>query len=180
MPRDDDVIARAKAGEEEAWRELYLRHAHRLVALMRIVPTGDGAASEDDIAAYAWLQAAEHIADFSGTVDSFGGWLFSIARNRRARTRQRAMHSAAPIAVGSAQDLGESAYAGAVVEDQHLGEVADRLRVLPEKQRQVIALMDVLGYGVSDTAVALGMNATAVRVNRHRGLARLRSVTDQR
>jgi RNA polymerase sigma-70 factor (ECF subfamily) len=47
---------------------------------------------------------------------------------------------------------------------------------LPERERQVVACIDVVGLDVASTAAALGMNATAVRVARHRGLRRLRSL----
>lgn len=174
MARDDDVIARAKAGDEQAWTELYLLHASRLVALMRLVPSGDGASDHEDAAAYAWLQAADKIADFHGTADAFGGWLYKIARHQSSRTRRRASHAATPVAAGAGADLPSSAYFDQS-ELEQIRAVVERLAILPEKQRQVVSFIDVLGYDVVATASALGMSATAVRVNRHRGLSRLRA-----
>ena len=46
----------------------------------------------------------------------------------------------------------------------------------PERERQVVACIDVVGLDVASTAAALQMKATAVRVARHRGLRRLRSL----
>lgn len=174
MAADDDVIARAKAGDEQAWRELYLLHAGRLVALMRLVGAGDGALDHEDAAAFAWLQAADKIADFHGSGSAFGGWLYTIARNQTARTRRRASHAGAAIPVGAVADLPVSAVLHES-ETEQLESVAERLAILPAKQRNVIALMDVLGYDTAATATALGMSTSAVRVNRHRGLARLRT-----
>jgi RNA polymerase sigma-70 factor (ECF subfamily) len=39
----------------------------------------------------------------------------------------------------------------------------------------VIACIDVVGLGIEATSQALGLSPSAVRVNRHRGLAKLRS-----
>ena len=178
--RDDDVIALAKQGDSEAWRHLYSLHASRLSALMRLVPTGDPAIANEDLVAHAWLTAADRIATFTGDTDSFGGWLYAIARNQGSHARRKSGHVAAPIATGgnmelavdagSAVDLAE--HAGA--EFEQIAWVRDVLSVLPPKQRDVIACTDVVGLGIEATARALGLSASAVRVNRHRGLARLR------
>src|SRR5680860_595637 len=69
---DDDVIVRAKSGDESAWRELYEAHAGRLQAWLRSRPSGDSAEDSDDVAATSWLTAADKIADFHGSTDDFG------------------------------------------------------------------------------------------------------------
>lgn len=178
--RDDDIIALAKEGDADAWRHLYRLHASRLTALMRLVATGDNAVADDDLVAHAWLTAADKIATFSGDSDAFGGWLYAIARNQGSHARRKAGHAAAPIATGSsielAADLGA---AGGVVEQagaeaERISWVRHVLSTLPPKQRDVIACIDVVGLSIEATGVALGMSSSAVRVNRHRGLARLR------
>lgn len=178
--RDDDVIALAKEGDADAWRQLYRLHASRLAALMRLVPTGDPAVANEDLVAHAWLTAADRIATFSGDSDAFGGWLYAIARNQGAHARRKSGHAAAPIATGSSMELaadtgsagGLAEHAGAEVE--RIDWVRDVLSGLPPKQRDVIACVDVVGLGIEATSQALGLSPSAVRVNRHRGLARLR------
>lgn len=177
--RDDDVIAQAKTGDAEAWRQLYRLHASRLSALMRVVATGDNAVENEDLAAHAWLTAAERISTFNGDSDAFGGWLYAIARNQGSHARRKAQHAATPVAVGGnielATDFGEDAlieHAGA--ETERIAWIRQMLSVLPEKQREVVACLDVVGMDIDATAKALGMSASAVRVNRHRGLAKLR------
>lgn len=176
---DDDVIALAKKGDAEAWRQLYRLHASRLSALMRVVATRDSAIAHDDLAAHAWLTAAERIASFNGDSDSFGGWLYAIARNQGSHARRRAQHSATPVSVGSnielATEFGEGELVEAAgAEAERISWIRDVLSVLPEKQRDVVACLDVVGMDIETTAMALGMSASAVRVNRHRGLAKLR------
>jgi RNA polymerase sigma-70 factor (ECF subfamily) len=48
------------------------------------------------------------------------------------------------------------------------------LAALPQREREVVACMDVVGLDTASAATALGISAVAVRVARHRGLARLR------
>ena len=178
--RDDDVIALAKQGDAEAWRQLYRLHASRLSALMRVISTGDNAVENEDLAAHAWLTAADRISTFTGDSDAFGGWLYAIARNQGSHARRKASHSAAPIATGSSIELAADFAAAAGVaeeagaEAERISWVRDVLSELPRKQRDVIACVDVVGMGIEATSVALGMSASAVRVSRHRGLAKLR------
>lgn len=178
MTCDDDLIAAAKTGDQQAWKELYLLHASRLVALLRLVPTGDSAHDHEDLAAFAWLQAANKITSFTGTADAFGGWLYTIARNQGAHTRRRASHPAAATPAGGSGDLLDTGVELTPTESDQIRSIADRLSVLPEKQRQIVALIDVLGYDTSAAATALGMTNTAVRVNRHRALTKLRAAAD--
>lgn len=182
--RDDDVIALAKEGDAEAWRHLYRLHAGRLEALMRLVPTGDSAITNEDLVAHAWLTAADRIATFTGDSDAFGGWLYAIARNQGAHARRRANHAATPRASGSSIELAADAVTAAGLaepagaEFERISWIRDLLSTLPRRQRDVIACIDVVGMGIEATAHALGLSPSAVRVNRHRGLARLRKALD--
>ncbi len=58
------------------------------------------------------------------------------------------------------------------------GELSERmavlLRVLPEKQREILLLRVVVGLSAEETAEAVGSTPGAVRVAQHRALARLR------
>jgi RNA polymerase sigma-70 factor (ECF subfamily) len=58
------------------------------------------------------------------------------------------------------------------------GELSERmaqlLRVLPEKHREIVVLRVVVGLSAEETAEAVGSTPGAVRVVQHRALARLR------
>ena len=88
---DDELIARAKQGDPDAWRVLYRTHAGRLVVWLGTRPSGDSAAAPEDIAAEAWLVAAQKVADFTGSTSAFAGWLFGIARNLSDTTARRSV-----------------------------------------------------------------------------------------
>lgn len=182
--RDDDVIALAKQGDAEAWRQLYRLHASRLSALMRVVNTRDNAVANEDLSAHAWLVAADRISSFTGDSDAFGGWLYAIARNQGSHTRRKATHAASPIAAGDNIELahlGDDMAADDVgAEAERISWIRDLLSSLPTKQREVVACLDVVGLDIETTARALGMSSSSVRVNHHRGLARLRKTLGSR
>ena len=176
MGGDDDRIRRAKRGEGDAWRELYRAHAGRLLVWLRAVSSGDAALGPEDVAAESWTTAASRIADFQGTAQEFGGWLFGIARrhaaNDRRRAGRRATYGADPA------DL-EAAAAPAMPPTDDVDRIAWvrwLLADLPRREREVVGCIDVIGLDVAATASALGMTATAVRVAHHRGLRRLRAL----
>lgn len=170
MRSDDDLVAAAKSGDPDAWRELYRAHAGRLVLWLETRATGLDE-SADDLAAESWLVAAQKIADFHGTSSEFAGWLFGIARNHTANSRRRSGRRHAANAAITAYDHSvpgpESAYAGAEW-------VREALQGLPDRERDVVTCLEVLGLDITATAEALGISAVAVRVARHRGLKKLR------
>ena len=168
MTTDDDVVAAAKRGDSDAWRELYRAHASRLVVWLRGRPSGEE--SPEDIASGAWLVAAEKIAGFEGTSEEFAGWLFGIARNLSANAHRRSVRrDRIPV------DNGATGTVPGPEPDTTSGDWARRLlATLPERERDVVTCREVLDMDVPATATALGISAVAVRVAHHRALKRLR------
>ncbi|MCW2851774.1 MAG: sigD 2 [Nocardioides sp.] len=174
MPHDDDQMTRAKTGDPDAWRELYRAHAGRLVVWLGTRPHGDTAVAPEDVAAEAWLVAAQRVADFTGTSEQFAGWLFGIARNlastndRRSRRRRTDPGLPETLEPPTSDTIGEA---------DGRDWVRRALTQLPPRERDVVACIDGVGLDVAATARALGMSAVAVRVAHHRGLQRLRAVS---
>ncbi|GAB3865655.1 RNA polymerase sigma factor [Nocardioides maradonensis] len=170
MHVDDAIVAAAKAGDPDAWRALYRAHAGRLLVWLESRSTGAGDAP-DDIAAAAWLVAAEKVADFTGSSDEFAGWLFGIARNFGLNTRRRDARRAMSDA---AQPVDEGVVPGPEVTLAESDWVRRTLAGLPDRERDVLTCMEVLELDAAATSEALGISAVAVRVARHRGLKKLR------
>jgi RNA polymerase sigma-70 factor (ECF subfamily) len=170
---DDDLMARAKRGDEAAWAELYAANAGKLGYWLRHRPCADVAAHPEDLAAEAWLRAAERIADFRGSASDFTGWLFQIARMTSANAHRRTTRRATtPVAVD------DSELWGATVDGSALVDGADWIRrliaTLPAREAEVVLCLDVIGLDGATTSAALGISSAAVRVSHHRGLRRLR------
>jgi RNA polymerase sigma-70 factor (ECF subfamily) len=171
MSGDDALVVRARAGDPGAWGELYRAHAGRLLVWLRHLAPADAVAGAEDLAADAWLTAAEKIAGFAGSDDEFVGWLFGIARNHAANARRRSLRRA----TDPKDDLDDTLVLPAH-EDRLAGKdwVRRALQGLPVREREVVACTEVIGLDVASTSAALGISAVAVRVARHRGLSRLR------
>jgi RNA polymerase sigma-70 factor (ECF subfamily) len=174
---DDDLVRRAKTGDEDAWRELYRAHAGRLVVWLRTLAGGDAAISPEDLAAEAWLTASGKITGFEGTGSEFAGYLFGIARNLAANDRRRVgRRHTSGVDPADLTELAAASEPHQEVDDQAW--VRWKLSTLPPREREVLACLEVVGLDVATTATALGLTPTAVRVARHRGLRRLRSAVD--
>jgi RNA polymerase sigma-70 factor (ECF subfamily) len=169
---DDELVARAKRGDAEAWRALYRDHAGRLLVWLGTRPLGDAAVTAEDLAAETWLVAAEKIHSFHGDAGEFAGWLFGIARklggNVHRRSRRRRTDPA------DLQDLDHHpTIPGPDVEYAVKDGVLRLLASLPPRERDVVGCREVVGLDVEATATALGISSVAVRVAHHRGLRRL-------
>jgi RNA polymerase sigma-70 factor (ECF subfamily) len=167
---ESSVVALARAGEAAAWRDLYDRHAGRLLLWLRQLPSGDPSADHEDLAMEAWAVAASRIADFTGGDDDFGGWLFTIARNHLLNARRKV----ARRATYSTADLPEVPVPAETAAVDHHDAVRRALAALPTREGEVIACMDVVGLDLATTAQVLGVKRPAARMARTRGLARLR------
>ncbi|GAB2876944.1 RNA polymerase sigma factor [Nocardioides pacificus] len=169
---DDDVVTRAKAGDPEAWRELHRTHAGRLIAWLATRSSGDSMVGPEDVAAEAWLVAAAKIADFDGTSEQFAGWLFGIARKVGGSIRRRSERRR--TYPGEVEDQMPSTPDPTVALDGQ-DWVRHAIASLPPRERDVVGLVDGLGFDNQAAAAVLGISPVAVRVARHRGLRRLRN-----
>ena len=137
----DDLVARAQAGDQMAFRDLYRQHAGRVYALcLRL--TGDSYAAEErtqDVFVRLW----DKLRLFRGE-SAFSSWLHRLAVNvvmNEHRTTASVVSFAAFEAAFRAMSL-------------------DRERAiaeLPDGAREVFVLYDVEGYGHSEIATLTGI-----------------------
>ena len=166
----DDVLSRARSGDETAFLRLW-DHLHpRLLRYLRVL----GCDEADDVASETWLQAVRDLSRFDGGADDFRGWLFRIGRHRaidasRARIRsQRRLQTAAAAPVVDPSP----------VEDEVLDGLSTRQAVavvagLSRDQAEVVALRIIAGLDTAAVADMLGKSPGAVRIALHRGLRTL-------
>jgi RNA polymerase sigma-70 factor (ECF subfamily) len=173
---DDDVIAAAKQGDQEAWRTLYAHVGGRLVAWVAAQSVIDAALDAEDVANETWLTAARRVAEFTGDRDAFAGWLFVIARNITVNANRRSLRR---DTMPTAQDPRElTAHQSEDVGDATASrdQVRRLLAMLTERERDVVACIDVAGLDAGTTGHVLGISRTSVRVAHHRAIKRLQSL----
>lgn len=76
---DNDIIALYKAGNKEAFTNLYERYIQRIYRFV-FYKTWSNDVTEDIVSA-AFIKAYERIGTFDETKGSFSQWLYAIARN---------------------------------------------------------------------------------------------------
>jgi RNA polymerase sigma-70 factor (ECF subfamily) len=174
QPDDDELVARARRGDRDAYGELVWRHQDNVYSLaMRLV----GPDLAADVAQEALIRAWRALPRFRGEA-SFATWLHRITVNAAWTQRKRAArHQGAPL-----EDRFEDEGPGPEV----AGEMADlrsRLRAaigrLSPGQRTVLVLRDVEGWSHAEVAGELGITQPTAKVRLHRARKRLRVLLEE-
>lgn len=169
-------------GEPDACTCLVKRFAPLVYAeALRIVGDADEA---EGVLQLTFIKACEKIGSFEGR-SGLGTWLYRIAANEglmALRRRKRAMESIDDIAETiRPEDLPQNPHswpidpAGAALDSELRIQIAAALSALPERLRSVFVLREIAGLSTEETAAALELGASAVKVRLHRARLRLRA-----
>ncbi len=170
------LIARVLAGESELFHEL-IRPYERLVYVTIFAILKNEAEAEDG-AQETMISAFRNLKSFRGEA-KFSTWLVTIAMNE-ARKRLRKAKAAAEDSLDDPAEEGEGDFTPAVLTDwreiplealerKELKEkLQEAVKLLPEKYREVFVLRDIEELNQEETAAALGINVTLVKVRLHR------------
>lgn len=181
---DRELVSLARTGDYAAFESLVSKYERRVYGLaMRIVGRRHDA---EEVVQQTFLSVVEHLAEFRQEA-TFYTWLMRIATNHAlALLRKRTVRAAAPLESG---DRGEG-YAdvphpdfiapwretpdqiAARRETQEL--LAQALAELDEKYRVVFVLRDVEGLSTAETAAALDITESNVKVRLLRARLMLR------
>lgn len=173
--REAALIAAILAGEREKFHDL-IRPYERQVYLTSLSLVKDEAEAED-VAQEAILRAYRKLASFRGDA-KFSTWLIAITLNE-ARTRLREEKRAALDSLEN-QIEKEGDYTPAVLTDwrevpsdalerkEICALIQQAVAALPDTFREVVILRDMEELSVRDTAQALGISISLVKVRLHR------------
>ncbi|OCB30109.1 RNA polymerase subunit sigma-70 [Mycobacterium malmoense] len=161
----------------------------------------DSATVAEEAVQEAWLQVLQSADSFEGR-SSVGTWLFGIVKNTASRHRRREsrirdhevlsaddvdplvgrMHPAGHPDAGhwsvppSQRFLPEDH----TVENELIGHVRTALHALPERQRQLVILRDIVGASAEEAAELLELTAEGQRALLYRGRGNLRNELEKR
>ncbi|KOV84379.1 RNA polymerase sigma factor SigD [Nocardia sp. NRRL S-836] len=170
----DAYVAEAIAGDRRAVNRL-LASIRPLVVRYCRARVGRSATTADDVAQDVCVAVLTALPSYREQGRPFLAFVYGIAAHKVVDAhRAAARNRAEPV-----PELPEATDGGAGPEQQTLqGELSNRmgllLRVLPEKQREILVLRVVVGLSAEETAEAVGSTPGAVRVAQHRALTRLR------
>jgi len=149
----DELVRRAQAGDQAAFRDLYHQLAGRVYALcLRL--TGDAGAAEErtqDVFVRAW----DKLRSFRGE-SAFSSWLHRLAVNvvmNEQRTRSRREKRVTPVADPEALERGQGGEGNAGLNI----DLERAIATLPEGAREVFVLYDIEGYSHAEIAELTGI-----------------------
>jgi RNA polymerase sigma-70 factor, ECF subfamily len=170
------LISRILAGETELFHEL-IRPYERLVYVTIFAILKNETEAEDG-AQETMISAFRNLKSFRGEA-KFSTWLVTIAMNE-ARKRLRKTKVAKEDSLDEPPEETEGDFTPAVLTDwreiplealerKELKEkLQEAVKTLPEKYREVFVLRDIEEFNQEETAAALGINTTLVKVRLHR------------
>jgi RNA polymerase sigma-70 factor, ECF subfamily len=165
------LVARASAGDLDAFRELYEQNVAVVVGFLH---RRVWASEVEDLTADTFCRAFERISGYEWRGVPFRAWLLRIAFNlvvgraRKKSSTEMVMADPPPVATGTAED--------AALRHLEAGELLASLDRIPEAQRGVLELRFLEDLSVAETAEVLGSSEEAVRALTYRALRSLRGV----
>ncbi len=189
-PSDEQLVARAKAGDRSAFDALVIRYKDRIFNLC-LRKLGD-AEEALDASQEAFLKAYRALGAFEGK-SQFYTWLFRIAlnasftrRTRRAREREVVPASLERSARGDAGADGEPAARAVDPPDprpdpremtlaaERAAVVEEAIASLPEDLKGIVLLRDIEGLAYEEIAEVLDIPLGSVKSRLHRARLVLR------
>jgi RNA polymerase sigma-70 factor (ECF subfamily) len=181
---DLPLVERAKSGDFAAFEELVGRFQQRVFGLaFRMLGHREDA---EDVVQKCMLSLVEHLDDFRGE-SLVSTWILRIAANHALKVlRGRKAKSTVPLKLPGDEDsyaslphpefIAEWKYDPAeLAENREAKELAEAaVRELDDKHRSVFVLRDVEGLSVRETAEALGISESNVKVRLLRARLKLR------
>jgi RNA polymerase sigma-70 factor (ECF subfamily) len=154
------AVARAKEGDRDALRLLYIRYSDNVYGYVRSIVRDDKEA--EDITQHVFMKLITVIVKYDDRGVPFSGWLLRLARNAALDhlRRRRATPTEEVYGADSHHDEGELDRARSL----HVA-----LATLPDEQRDVMIMRHVVGLSPPEIAVQMGRSESSVHGLHHRG-----------
>jgi RNA polymerase sigma factor (sigma-70 family) len=177
-PPDVELVGRVTTGDRAAFGELYDRYAKPAYSLARRICVDPDLA--EDVVQEAFLVLWRNPAGYDRSRGGFGTWLMTVVHHRavdavrRENTQRRRnvplTDEVSEWNVPHADGADHAALTGVVG-----AEVRAALKLLPEDQRQVIALAYLGGYTQIEVAALTGIPLGTVKSRTFAAIRRLRT-----
>jgi len=181
-PGETVALARARAGDRDAYAHLVSRHAPAALRTAALLGAGPDA---EDVVQEAFLKAFLALGRFRED-SPFRPWLLQIVANqtrnlhrssgRRLARERTAWHQVRPLLLVGQHDADPASVA---LTGERRRQLVTALGLLSEPHRQVLTCRYLLELDEAETAAVLGWARGTVKSRTHRALARLQTVLDR-
>jgi RNA polymerase sigma-70 factor (ECF subfamily) len=169
---DEEVLARASAGDRDAFGMLYERYVDRIFNYV-YYRTGNVNDAED-LTARVFQRAMNHIVNYTDRGVPFSAWLYRIAHNLVANWhRDRSRRQEIPISDAPLIAKGDAPEASLVHNEQQES-LLRLIRSLPDERQTLLILKFVEHYSNAEIGAIMGRSEGAVKSLYHRTLLALR------
>ena len=169
MNSDSQLVARAHAGDQEAFAELFHRHSDHVFRLALSILGQGFAAEAEDVAQEVFLKVHHALSSFRGE-SQVSSWMYRItfnhAVNVKSRARFRRPHlDDTVLSHAVATEPGPHASVETAQRDQALRQC---IQTLPEVYQSALRLYYWLDAGVSEVAALLDVPENTAKSYLHR------------
>ena len=153
------AVARAKEGDDEALRFLYITYSQNIYGYVRSIVRDDHEA--EDVTQHVFAKLMTSLVKYDDRGVPFFAWLIRMARNvaidhlraNRVTPTETVLDPASPA--GTDLDQGETVRAA--------------LAALPDEQREVVVLRHIVGLSPAEIADRMGRSESSIHGLHHRG-----------
>jgi RNA polymerase sigma-70 factor (ECF subfamily) len=153
------AVARAKEGDQDAVRYLYISYSHNIYGFVRSIVRDDHEA--EDVTQHVFAKLMTSIVKYDDRGVPFFAWLLRLARNvaidHLRANRMTPTEVVLDPEMSSAIDIDRAQI------------VKDALASLPDEQREVVILRHVIGLTPGEIANRLGRSEGSIHGLHHRG-----------
>jgi RNA polymerase sigma-70 factor (ECF subfamily) len=175
---DDEALARAASGDQQAFGVLYERYVGRIYTYI-YYRTGNSFDAED-LTARVFLRASASIHRYRDMGVPFSAWLYRIAHNLVANWhRDQNRHQEVPLEDHIQLHQKLEPLESTLMKDQELEGLLKVIRRMPSERQQLIILKFVEHLSNSEIGEIMSRSEGAIKSLYHRTLLALRDELDQ-
>jgi RNA polymerase sigma-70 factor (ECF subfamily) len=170
-----ETVDRACRGDQQALADIYDWYMPRIYryAVARLGNSVDA----EDLTEEVFLKMLGAIGNFRWKDVPFSSWLFRIAHNHIAsHFRSSAQRGGATVGIPEDMVDRRHDFASALELQMQIEDVRRATELLPDAQREVIALRFVVGLSITETANVLGKREGNVKSLQHKAVAKLQKM----
>jgi len=162
-PPDEELMDAYSHGQETAFLELYGRYEARAFSFLKLSLGKSRSHLAQEIFQKTWLKVHQSRRSFDRK-KRFSSWFFTIAmntlRDEVGQAREKRIHENIDNAVlVSSEPLADELFSRA----QNLEKLSHCLGRLPDRQREIVLLIDLEGFSSQEASKMLALSDSAVR-----------------